>query len=206
MKRIIELEELDPKHWKPTYIFPDLYLISDKGELYSKRRKRLVPGNIDGHGYPSFTLCNNNDRRHIRAHRLVAMAFIPNPSGKPCIDHINTDKTDNRVSNLHWVTHKENSHNPLTLVGLEERGRERFLKLAEMRRKGEIHYRHTSTKGMRFKGKAIEVYKDGVSIGAFKSIRLAADTYGLSDGNIGMCLSGKRKHTKGYTFKRIREV
>lgn len=206
MRQKIELSELDPKHWKPTYIFPDLYLISDKGELYSIRRKSKVPGNLDGHGYPSFTLCNNNDRRNIRAHRLVAMAFIPNPDNKRCIDHINTDKTDNRVDNLHWVTHKENSNNPLTLKGLVARGSEHFKKLNEMRRNGEIHYRHTSTKGMRYKGKAIEVYKNGELVGTFKSITLAADTFGLSDGNIGMCLSGKRKHTKGYTFKRISDL
>lgn len=203
MNSKFELSELDPQHWKPTYIFPELYLISDKGELYSIRRKRIVPGNIDRYGYPCFTLCNDKDRRHVRAHKLVAMSFIPNPDNKPCIDHINTDKTDNRVSNLRWVTYKENSHNPITLTGLAKRGRERLLKLNEMRRRGEIHYKVGVTKGMRFNGKAIEVYQGENLVGTFKSIKLAADTLGLSDGNIGMCLSGKRKHTKGYTFKRI---
>lgn len=47
-------------------------------------------------------------------HRAVAELFIPNPDNKPCIDHINTDKLDNRTDNLRWVTVSENGLNPLT--------------------------------------------------------------------------------------------
>ena len=47
-------------------------------------------------------------------HRIVAELFIPNPENKPCIDHINTDCLDNRVTNLRWVTQKENNNNTLT--------------------------------------------------------------------------------------------
>lgn len=47
-------------------------------------------------------------------HRVIAIVFIPNPDNKPCVDHINGDRFDNRVENLKWVTHKENMANPLT--------------------------------------------------------------------------------------------
>lgn len=56
-----------------------------------------------------------------RVHRLVAEAFIPKPDGKDEIDHINGVKDDNRVSNLRWVSHKENMNNPLVLSKFHSR-------------------------------------------------------------------------------------
>ena len=48
-------------------------------------------------------------------HRAVAELYIPNPDNKPDIDHIDTDRTNNNVYNLRWVTQAENNRNPLTV-------------------------------------------------------------------------------------------
>ena len=59
-------------------------------------------------GYPQVTLRRNGWFRAVPVHRLVAETFIPNPDGLPVVDHLNADKTDNRVENLEWATVSEN--------------------------------------------------------------------------------------------------
>lgn len=66
-------------------------------------------------GYECITLKVNGKSKSYKIHRLVSMAFIDNPENKPCIDHINTIKTDNKIENLRWVTYSENNMNPLTI-------------------------------------------------------------------------------------------
>lgn len=55
-----------------------------------------------------------------RVHVWVALMFIPNPDNKKEIDHIDTNIHNNRVDNLHWVTHKENANNPITKIRFSE--------------------------------------------------------------------------------------
>lgn len=66
-------------------------------------------------GYLSVSLSNKNDRLYASVARLVLSAFKPNTENKPCIDHIDTDKTNNNVLNLRWATYSENMRNPLTV-------------------------------------------------------------------------------------------
>lgn len=65
-------------------------------------------------GYLSVTIPTISYSKNCSIHRLVAEAFIPNSENKPCVDHIDGDRTNNNLTNLRWVTSKENINNPNT--------------------------------------------------------------------------------------------
>lgn len=109
--------------------FEYLYVVSSKGVVISfPMRDRLnrfhishvLPTRLSKNGYEMVSLSKDGKEYSFKVHRLVAEAFIPNPENKPCIDHINTIKTDNRVENLRWVTHKENMNNEITRAKMLE--------------------------------------------------------------------------------------
>lgn len=60
-------------------------------------------------GYLAYSESINNIKKSVHVHRKVAEYYIPNPLNKPCINHIDGNKLNNAVSNLEWVTYKENS-------------------------------------------------------------------------------------------------
>ena len=84
------------------------FYVSNLGRV--RKKNRLVKAGLNKYGYPSCWIeLSNGERKRATVHRLVANAFIPNPEGKPVVDHISGDKTDNTVTNLRWVTTSENT-------------------------------------------------------------------------------------------------
>lgn len=65
----------------------------------------------NGWGYLRVNLSNENGRKGLMIHRLVALTYISNPDNKPTVDHKNRNKLDNRVENLRWATMVDQSNN-----------------------------------------------------------------------------------------------
>lgn len=95
--------------WKDVVGYEGLYRISNFGNVYSCRRKKLLhPATSYSDGYALVLLYKDGVNKMKGVHRLVAEAFIPNPNNLPIVDHIDGNKHNNHVLNLEWVTQKEN--------------------------------------------------------------------------------------------------
>ena len=103
--------------WKDVPGYEGFYVVSNTGQVKSLARTRLskrggicpVPERImkqktDKDGYKSVTLTRNAHDRSFRVHRLVAMAFIPNPHNYPVINHKDENPANNEMSNLEWCS------------------------------------------------------------------------------------------------------
>ena len=86
------------------------YSITENGQVYSSKCNRYLRPKTDKYGYKAVSLSKNGKPKHFTVHRLVATAFVPNPCGYSCVNHINELKTDNRSSNLEWCTVKYNDN------------------------------------------------------------------------------------------------
>ena len=105
------------EEWRDVAGYEGLYQVSNLGRVkrlgYSRKEKILKPAKYKDL-YFFVILSHNGKRSKNYIHRLVAIAFIPNPENKREVDHIDGNKTNNYVSNLQWCSHRENVNNPNT--------------------------------------------------------------------------------------------
>ena len=107
------------ENWKPVPGYEGRYEVSDQGRVRSLPHEvpvgygsvrvakgHLLKPQLMRNGYLQVSLGRKG--KHADVHRLVALAFVPQVKGKTEVNHKNLVKTDNRASNLEWVTHQEN--------------------------------------------------------------------------------------------------
>lgn len=106
---------METETWKPVKGYEDLYEASSIGRVKSLNYnhtgvEKILKQVKDKYGYLQVFLCRNGKVKHFLVHRLVAIAFLPNPEGFEQVNHRDEVKTNNCVSNLEWCTPKYNSN------------------------------------------------------------------------------------------------
>jgi len=88
--------------------FPN-YSISENEDIYNIKSGRKLKPVKQNNGYVYIVLSKGgNNVKCLLLHRLLMKTFVPNPNNYPCVNHIDGDKTNNRLDNLEWCTHAQN--------------------------------------------------------------------------------------------------
>lgn len=101
------------------------YEVSNCGNVRNAKTGRILKPGTNKHGYLKVVFSKNGKTKDQAVHRLVAEAFIANPSNKQQVNHINGNKKDNRIENLEWATQGENNLHANRVLGRNPGGVQR---------------------------------------------------------------------------------
>ena len=126
-QEFIESIRLDGEEWRDAVGLEGFYMASSEGRMVSLGRRVLSKNGSFRYKLPKLQrLTKNNNgylevrisikgvKRTMTVHPIIGKTFIPNPNNYPTIDHIDRNRTNNKVSNLRWCTLSDNMLNPLT--------------------------------------------------------------------------------------------
>lgn len=166
--------------WKDIKDYEGHYQVSDKGRVKSiKFRKEIImKPERNKSGYLAIGLRKNGEHKLFKVHRLVAIAFIPNPDNLPQVNHKDENKENNSVENLEWCDSKYNINFGIHNQRISEK----------------------LTNGKRSKP-VLQFTKDGEFIQEWKSGHDVERNLGYNQRNISSCCLGKIKSAYGYVWK-----
>lgn len=115
------------EEWRDAVGYEGRYQVSNFGEVrslpkFNRLGVRQLRQRMNRYGYMLVSLyCSDSSRkqktRPVLVHRLVAEAFIPNPEGKPWVNHIDGNPRNNHILNLEWATPSENTIHSFYILG-----------------------------------------------------------------------------------------
>lgn len=191
--------------WKPIPNYEGLYEISNLGRVKSLERtckhcgprvhkhtrivkERMIKFTINHKGYYLVRLYKDGVQATFAVARLVAKIFIPNPDNKPQVDHIDNDKTNNRIDNLRWVTNHENMTNEITVARRSFKAKGKW--------HGPEHKSGAESPTARPIVMINPVTKQTTFFGCMEETR----AIGFTPSNVSKCCRGLLKHHKGMSF------
>ena len=183
---------LSDEVWKDIVGFEGVYQVSTLGRVrrlgaYDTNgrwcKPQLIQPILQHSGYCHVGLWRGQVCKQRRVHRLVAEAFIPNPEGKPTVNHLNENKQDNRVENLEWATYRENtvygSCVERRTANRRETAPNRRMRVKSIDKHGNIEYYNSISDALRKLGK------------------------NPRDGHISQCCKGKQKTAVGKRWEYV---
>lgn len=156
------------------------YSVSDTGLVKNTRTGRLLKPHISKDGYYTVGLFKHCKGKTYKIHRLIALAFIPNPDNLYAVDHINANKLDNRIENLRWLSLADNNR----AYRKEQLSEEEREKRNDVARKKVV---------------CIETGKK------YRSLSKAAEDFGVAPQAISACIHGRTKTSCGLHFEFLEE-
>lgn len=154
------------------------YEVYEDGVIYGPKGIRKLQKTRNGYLIFSVHGKGRGDVHSVSVHRLVAETFIPNPDGKPTVNHKDGDKQNNSVSNLEWATYRENAQHA------QSHG-----------------YYSKAIKKLCRPVRQLDLDRNEIAV--YPSIKDAAYATGISRSNIQLCSSGKSKTAGGFIWERV---
>jgi len=198
--------------WKDIKDYKNLYMVSNNGSIKSLKRntahERILKPRKDRGGYLYVGLLKNGKTKYCKIHRLVAEAFIPNPENKYSVNHIDGNKTNNKVENLEWATRSEQMIHAYKL-GLIKWTDESKGKLKNTMINKGLWYLNKPQKDIKKHCKGhvcgavpvVQKNDNGEVIKIWKSMSEASRTLGIPVPHIVRVCKGRRKHSGGYIWE-----
>ena len=150
------------------------YEVSNLGKVRNIKSGRLLKPRPNKDGYLRHCLYENNKKKELSLHRIIATAFIDNSEEKPCVNHIDENKLNNDLSNLEWCTVRENS----------------------------IHGTRIKRIAEKLSKKVIQLDLNDNVLNEFESMKQAEQETGVDESSISRCCNEKRKSAGGFKWRK----